>query len=50
MHSFYFMIFFTVSFVGGILAMGWAQRQAACLRCGFTPSDELEPAPLRRGT
>jgi hypothetical protein len=49
MHSFYFLMFFTVAFVGSILAMGWAQRQAACPQCGLMPDDEFEPA-LRRSS
>ena len=40
MQTFYFMMFFAVAFVGGILAMGWAQRQSSCPNCGHTLTDD----------
>ncbi|MBV8363122.1 MAG: hypothetical protein JO193_01000 [Candidatus Eremiobacteraeota bacterium] len=46
MSVFYFMLFFAVAFVGGILAMGWAERQKACQRCGHVAADEAESALL----
>ena len=42
MFTFYFMTFFAVAFVGGILALGWAQRQRSCPNCGHGMGDDCE--------